>query len=127
METSDAINRVETCPTLIRVFYQRSAHHSITDFMKSFPSPEIYVYTWEDATLKEISYTISKSIANKDEIIQAMSIKMLEPNLNDGGWIIKPLGVVDLVENKTFQTGTLKQMGWKPGFLFDVAYTLAQK
>lgn len=124
METDDcAVNRLETCPSLIRVFYQKSAHHTIADFVKSFPSPEIYLYTWADATLKELAYTIAKSIAGSNETIQKLSVKMLEPDLNEGGWIVRALGVVDFVENETSQTQTLQQMGWKPGFLFDVAYT----
>ena len=120
---SGVVNRVETCPTLIRVFYQKNAHHTIADFVKSFPSPELYLYTWADATLTELAYTISQTVRIAN--VHTISFKMLVPDLNEGGWIIKPLGIVDLTTGGTTETVTLQNFGFHPGYLLDVAYTIS--
>ncbi|KAH0787111.1 histone deacetylase complex subunit SAP18 [Histomonas meleagridis] len=120
---TEIVNRLETCPTLIRVFYQKNAHHTIVDFVKSFPSPELYLYTWADATLKELAYTIIQTA--RIASVHTISFKMLVPDLNEGGWIIKPLGIVDLTSTEPTDVVTLKDFGFRPGYLMDVAYTIA--
>ena len=118
------INRVETCPTLIRTFFQKDAHHDISDYTKEFPSPEVYVYTWIDATLRELSYTIIRSAKLTD--VQELSFKMVEPNMKEGGWTMRDLGVVDLTDLEKVETVTLEGYDFRPGFMLDVAYKVIE-
>lgn len=115
------VNRVEVCPTLIRTFYQKDAHHTAADFGKDFPTPEIYVYSWIDATLRELSYTIIRSAKLND--VKSLSFMLVIPNLNAGGWILKPLGEVDLTEIDMIETTTLEGYEYRPGYMLDVSYT----
>lgn len=117
------VNRVEVCPTLVRTFYQKSVHHTLANFLREFPSPEVYIYTWKDATLLELSYAIMRAAKLND--VQKISFNMLIPNLAEGGWIIKQLDEVDLKESDDVKTDTLATYGFEPGYMLDVAYTVA--
>jgi hypothetical protein len=118
-----AVNRIETCPTLIRTFYQRNEHHTIADFVKSLPSPELYIYTWRDATLRELAYTIVRSAKLSD--VQFVSFNMVFPDLALGGWGLRALATVDLKTAGPPDAATLESYGFQPGYYFDVAYTTA--
>jgi hypothetical protein len=118
-----AVNRLETCPTLIRTFCQRNDHHAVADYVKSLPSPELYLYTWRDATLREVAYTIVRSAKLTD--VQCVSFNMVLPDLKFGGWIMRPLDQVDLKNSADTDTATLESFGFQPGYFFDVAYTTA--
>jgi histone deacetylase complex subunit SAP18 len=117
------MDRTTVCPTLIRTFYQQSEHHTLADFMKELPSPEIYVYTWRDATLQELAHTILRSL--KLPNVQLMSFNMVVPNLTVGGWTLEDLGRVDLSARQAAESRTLEDLGFRPGYLVDVAYTNA--
>ena len=116
----DIVNRLEICPTLIRAFYKKDIHHSASDYVTEFPSPEIYVYTWKDATLREISYTIIRT--TKLNEIKSLSFQFVCPNFNEGGWDMKDLGIIDLSDDFKINK-TLEDYGFIPGFMLDVAYT----
>ena len=118
------VNRVEVCPTLIRTFYQKDAHHTVADYAKEFPSPEVYVYTWIDATLRELSYTIIRSAKLTD--VQELSFKMVEPNMTEGGWTMRDLGTVDLTDLEKVETITLEGYDFRPGFMLDVSYKVIE-
>ena len=51
------VDREKTCPFLLRLFYKENARHMLDDFMdnKVPEQDELQIYTWNDATLKEIS------------------------------------------------------------------------
>ncbi|GAA5990742.1 hypothetical protein JCM10908_003215 [Rhodotorula pacifica] len=50
------VDRVKTCPSLLRVFVKAGAHHADTEFSTThLPTrDERQVYTWRDSTLREI-------------------------------------------------------------------------
>lgn len=114
------VNRVETCPTLIRTFYQKDEHHSIAEYVSTFPSPEVYVYTWADATLREVAYTILRSVKLPD--VKTMSFSMVMPDCEHGGWKMEHVADVDLDQEEPDKR-TLDSFGFKPGYFFDIAYT----
>lgn len=116
------VNRIETCPTLIRTFYQKNSHHTVVDFLQGFPSPEVYLYTWKDATLRELAYTLIRSAKLGD--VKTISFIMVFPDLNTGGWITKHLENIDLYDKNKISNSTLEGYGFQPGFMFDVSYTL---
>ena len=122
MNKSLVINRTETCPTLIRTFYQKNSHHPIADYVKEFPSPEIYLYTWPDATLRELAHTLVRSAKLGD--VKTMSFHMVLPDLENGGWLIKPLEEIDLTDTSKVISTPLEAYGFLPGYMFDIAYTV---
>ncbi|XP_017494597.1 PREDICTED: histone deacetylase complex subunit SAP18 isoform X2 [Rhagoletis zephyria] len=50
------IDREKTCPLLLRVFCSTGRHHSVSEYMYgNVPSNELQIYTWQDATLHELT------------------------------------------------------------------------
>lgn len=47
---------IQTCPLLLRVFCSTGRHHSPSEFLHgNVPSNELQIYTWQDATLRELT------------------------------------------------------------------------
>ncbi|OQV22403.1 putative Histone deacetylase complex subunit SAP18 [Hypsibius exemplaris] len=50
------VDREKTCPLLLRVFPNLGRHHNILQFSNgNTPAGELQIYTWMDASLKELS------------------------------------------------------------------------
>uniref|UniRef100_A0A803MQ35 Histone deacetylase complex subunit SAP18 n=1 Tax=Chenopodium quinoa TaxID=63459 RepID=A0A803MQ35_CHEQI len=51
------VDREKTCPLLLRVFTKVGSHHSREDFAVRGQEPknEFQIYTWKDATLRELT------------------------------------------------------------------------
>ncbi|KAK3028564.1 hypothetical protein RJ639_039255, partial [Escallonia herrerae] len=54
---SQPVDREKTCPLLLRVFTKIGGHHSDGDFAirGKEPKDEVQIYTWMDATLRELT------------------------------------------------------------------------
>ncbi|XP_058130168.1 histone deacetylase complex subunit SAP18 [Anopheles ziemanni] len=51
-----AVDREKTCPLLLRVFCSTGRHHSANEYAYgNVPSNELQIYTWMDATLRELT------------------------------------------------------------------------
>ncbi|KAF8783003.1 Histone deacetylase complex subunit SAP18 like protein [Argiope bruennichi] len=51
----------ETCPLLLRVFLNNGRHHSLSEFVRgNVPPNELQIYTWLDATLKELTNLVKE-------------------------------------------------------------------
>lgn len=49
-------HQFQTCPLLLRVFCSTGRHHSPSEFQHgNVPSNELQIYTWQDATLRELT------------------------------------------------------------------------
>ncbi|GAB0094990.1 Histone deacetylase complex subunit SAP18 [Sergentomyia squamirostris] len=50
------VDREKTCPLLLRVFCSTGRHHSAVEYAHgNVPSNELQIYTWQDATLRELT------------------------------------------------------------------------
>ncbi|KAH9605168.1 hypothetical protein KSS87_011124 [Heliosperma pusillum] len=51
------VDREKTCPLLLRVFTKVGSHHTHEDFAirGKEPKDEVQIYTWKDATLRELT------------------------------------------------------------------------
>ena len=58
----EPVDREKTCPLLMRVFQKVGGHHRLEDFAVrgKEPKDEIQIYTWMDATLRELSDLIKE-------------------------------------------------------------------
>merc|ERR1711935_1065254 len=60
-EKAQSVDREKTCPLLLRVFTSKDRHHRPDDFGRNqTPANELQVYTWMDATLKEITNLVKE-------------------------------------------------------------------
>merc|ERR1712179_60881 len=56
-----SIDRETKCPLLLRVFCASSRHNSLSDYNKGkVPTNELQIYTWMDATLKELTSLVKE-------------------------------------------------------------------
>ncbi|KAK2169312.1 hypothetical protein LSH36_11g07036 [Paralvinella palmiformis] len=54
-EVEKPIDREKTCPLLLRVFCNTGRHHMLSEYARgNTPANELQIYTWLDATLKEL-------------------------------------------------------------------------
>ncbi|KAK7292553.1 hypothetical protein RJT34_15404 [Clitoria ternatea] len=53
----EPVDREKTCPLLLRVFTKIGSHHTMEDFAVrgKEPKDEVQIYTWKDATLRELT------------------------------------------------------------------------
>ncbi|KAF3790974.1 Histone deacetylase complex subunit [Nymphaea thermarum] len=53
----EPVDREKTCPLLLRVFTKIGTHHTKEDFAVrgKEPKDEVQIYTWKDATLRELT------------------------------------------------------------------------
>ncbi|KAK7079937.1 Histone deacetylase complex subunit sap18 [Halocaridina rubra] len=55
------VDREKTCPLLLRVFLSTGRHSNINEFRRgNTPANELQIYTWMDATLKELCSLIQE-------------------------------------------------------------------
>lgn len=61
----------QVCPLLLRVFIRRGGHHRLEEFARRGQEPdgEVTMYTWPDATLRELS-----------DLVKEVRAKSLGPN-----------------------------------------------
>ena len=62
-----SIDRSKTCPFLLRIFYKVNGYNSLRNFSGDNFPPELDIYTWEDANLKELANFIHKAL--KDTVL----------------------------------------------------------
>merc|ERR1711965_670449 len=61
--SNQVVDREQVCPGLLRVFIKLGAHHSSNEFTLRGKEPtqdEVQIYTWPDATLREITTLIKE-------------------------------------------------------------------
>ncbi|XP_013411007.1 histone deacetylase complex subunit SAP18 [Lingula anatina] len=60
-EATPAIDREKTCPLLLRVFCSTGRHNPVSEYSRgNTPSNELQIYTWMDATLKELTNLVKE-------------------------------------------------------------------
>ncbi|XP_033739598.1 histone deacetylase complex subunit SAP18-like [Pecten maximus] len=60
-EPEKPIDREKTCPLLLRVFCSSGRHNPLSEFARGqTPSNELQIYTWMDATLKELTSLVKE-------------------------------------------------------------------
>jgi hypothetical protein len=61
-----SIDRTTTTPTLVRCFWRKGSHNSVTEYRQIAagvcPSNEVAIYVWKDSTLREIFDLVEGSI-----------------------------------------------------------------
>ncbi|GMP43102.1 hypothetical protein CsSME_00012602 [Camellia sinensis var. sinensis] len=59
----EPVDREKTCPLLLRVFTKIGGHHTDSDFAVrgKEPKDEVQIYTWKDATLRELTDLVGRT------------------------------------------------------------------
>ena len=80
------IDRSKSCPHLLRLFWKNNRNNPQLEYksvsLGKFPSNEIQIYTWPDATLREISDLLKSTVAVARQRHVTLSFDLVYPDRN---------------------------------------------
>ena len=75
------LDRARTCPLLIQLFVQQGRHHTSSEYgPETVPRDGISVYTWRDATLRELSEEIKERFPFARDRNACLEFSLVYPN-----------------------------------------------
>jgi len=125
----EKIDREKTCPLLLRVFCQIGRHHRPDEFNRKTPSNELQIYTWKDASLKELMSLVKEvnPDARRKGTYFDFAIVFPNPNHNRGGFIIKDIGTTCSGQKCPDDNVTLRSKNFQIGDFLDISVVLPPK
>ncbi|KAN0041613.1 hypothetical protein ACTFIV_004157 [Dictyostelium citrinum] len=89
------LNREKICPFLLRVFIKEGSFHSPSEFSsRNVPEKdEIQIYTWRNATLKEITILIKETYKLARHKESKFEFAFIYPD-SKGVYVLKTIGTV---------------------------------
>ncbi|NP_001265930.1 Histone deacetylase complex subunit SAP18 [Salmo salar] len=119
------IDREKTCPLLLRVFTTNGGrHHRGDEFARGqVPSSELQIYTWMDASLKELTSLVKEVYpeARKKGTHFGFAIVYPEPKRN--GYRVKDIGNTMSGRKGENDSMTLQSQRFQIGDYLDIAIT----
>lgn len=106
------INREKTCPFLLRVFYKENEAVPIESLKDREPvqkEDEVRVYTWMDATLREIVEQLKVEIPNARRRDAQFDLNLAITNLT-GGLEYRNIGTIHSTRRGNLDTFTLHRI-----------------
>jgi len=117
------VDREKTVPFLLRMFYRLNHHHRVDDFTpEHLPTEdEVQIYTWKDATLKEISNLIKEVVQDANRPNAKLSFKLVYIDNLRGKYAFKELGTIHNVTSSEHDEINLDDARFVIGDFLDVA------
>lgn len=76
-----SVDRVRTCPLLLRVFVNVGRHHHPDEYRaRSTPRGGLDVYTWRDATLRELAEEVKAAVEAARDSRARLDFALVYPN-----------------------------------------------
>merc|ERR1712094_69829 len=117
------VDREKTCPSLLRVFLKLGANHSPSEFTLRGKEPthdEVQIYTWPDATLRELT-TLIKEVNDASRRRDArISFALVYPDKR-GDPVVRQIGRVMSSKRIDDDQKALRDHGFQVGDFLDVA------
>lgn len=111
----------------MRVFCNTSGRHNrCADYNRSVPSNELQIYTWLDATLKELTRLITEVYPNTKVKGSVFNFAVCWPNPRMPGFIMKDIGQTIIGQKGPDDSLTLKQKQFVIGDYLDVSVSVAR-
>ncbi|CAI5740670.1 unnamed protein product [Peronospora destructor] len=118
------INREKHCPFLLRVFFSKGVHNRTDAFEALEDKPianELHIYTWPDATLREIADLVQDSNTDAQKPNMRLSICIVSES-RDGKLLMRKIGYVNTNRRRGADDNkTLASVRFHPGDLLDLA------
>lgn len=114
------VDRQTVCPLLLRVFPQFGGHHRIAEFAKELPHNELMMYTWEDATLRELTDLIKSAQPAAKRGNARLEFALVYPD-KKGRNVMRQVGVTNSTRPGPDDLKTLKSIQFQTGDYMDVA------
>ncbi|EXC17796.1 hypothetical protein L484_023149 [Morus notabilis] len=90
----EPVDREKTCPLLLRVFTKLGGHHNEEDFAVrgKEPKDEVQIYTWKDATLRELTDLVKEVAPAARRRNAKLSFAFVYPDKR-GRFVLKQVGM----------------------------------
>lgn len=122
------VDRQKTCPMYVRLFCRMNGHHRLEEFTRdNLPiSDEVTIYTWKDATLKELSDLIKEVNEDSRLMETRFSFHLIYMGLR-GEYRSKILGNIANSKAGRDDDKTLEELRFVQGDLIDVAISFGNE
>ncbi|KAG9291570.1 hypothetical protein G9A89_021989 [Geosiphon pyriformis] len=117
------VDREKTCPFLLRIFCQEGSHHGLDKYTidEQPTNHEVQIYTWKDATLKEIANLIKQIKPDAQRLNARISFKLVYQDQLRNCYMFKDLGMVMNSRNTVEEDNNLDDARFVIGDFLDVA------
>ncbi|XP_040196463.1 histone deacetylase complex subunit SAP18 [Rana temporaria] len=124
-EPEKPIDREKTCPLLLRVFTTTNGrHHRPDEFARgNVPSSELQIYTWMDATLKELTSLVKEVYGDARKKGTHFSFAIVYPDLKRPSYRIKEIGSTISGRKGSEDSLSLHSQRFQIGDYLDIAIT----
>lgn len=118
------VDREKTCPLLLRVFVSIGRHHNLAEYRRgSTPPNGLQVYTWMDATLRELAGLVQEINPDTKRRGTQFEFSLVFPDLTKMQARTRDIGTV-VVGHQGFEDNkTLQQCQFVIGDHLDVSIT----
>ncbi|TFK09961.1 heat shock protein HSP 90-beta [Platysternon megacephalum] len=116
---------LQTCPLLLRVFTTNNGrHHRMDEFSRgNVPSSELQIYTWMDATLKELTSLVKEVYPEARKKGTHFNFAIVFTELKRPGYRVKEIGSTMSGRKGTDDSMTLQSQKFQIGDYLDIAIT----
>ncbi|GAB4813144.1 hypothetical protein N2152v2_000190 [Parachlorella kessleri] len=116
------VDREKVCPLLLRVFTKLGSHHHLEDFGKrgQEPKDEVQMYTWMDATLRELCDLVKEVQPAARRPSARLSFSFVYPDRR-GRNVMRNVGQVHSTRYGEDDTKSLRQLQFQTGDFLSVA------
>jgi len=113
---------LQMCPLLLRVFPQKESHRKLDEFVSrgQEPKPELRMYTWMDATLKELYDLVQDVHPDAQGVSTRLSFALIYPD-RQGRNVMRQIGTVQGDQRGRDDDETLQDVGFQIGDFLSVA------
>ncbi|KAH9515210.1 Histone deacetylase complex subunit SAP18 [Bulinus truncatus] len=121
-EPEKPIDREKTCPLLLRVFCSNERHHALMEFSRgSTPTNELQIYTWMDATLKELTSLVKEVNPDARRKGTFFDFAIVFPDTRSPTFRMREIGTTCAGRKSPDDTVTLAQKKFAIGDYLDIA------
>ncbi|GAB1602431.1 histone deacetylase complex subunit SAP18-like [Argonauta hians] len=123
-EPEKPIDREKTCPLLLRVFCNTGRHHPLSEYLRGqTPSNELQIYTWMDATLKELTGLVKEVNLDARRKGTYFDFAMVYPDLRQQVYRLQDIGSTRSGHRGPDDNVTLASKKFTIGDYLDIAIT----
>ncbi|CAA6673756.1 unnamed protein product [Spirodela intermedia] len=120
----EPVDREKTCPLLLRVFTKIGGHHAKEEFAirGKEPKDEVQIYTWMDATLRELTDLVKEVASAARRRDAKLSFAFVYPD-KQGRFVVRPVGMTYSYPGngrRQDDMKTLAELGFQIGDYLDV-------
>ncbi|XP_044739178.1 histone deacetylase complex subunit SAP18 [Chrysoperla carnea] len=118
------VDREKTCPLLLRVFVTHNRHNNLNEYARgNVPANELQIYTWQDATLHELSSLVREVNPDTRKKGTYFDFALVYPDMRAPTYRMREIGTTCTGQKGADDSKTLSQCRFTIGDYMDIAIT----